>query len=223
MTTHPPRARNSRTTTPHQAAKLLAMFRELKRRQALRLGPFYARRLAALEDALLAARAALFEAQEEGHPPGGGAGGRGAAAAQGESGAAGGAGRDQGGRPALRQEDAPELARRCWQLERDVAEARQLREEEAALLARTVEAMRRVWGELLAARARQGCALTGVQMQLVEAQEEDDTPLQPVRERACLRWRPSRCDCVGLCCWEPRWHPVRRPAASSTICGPLGD
>ncbi|GBF93799.1 hypothetical protein Rsub_06131 [Raphidocelis subcapitata] len=180
------------------AAKLLATYRELKRRQAVRLGPFYARRLAALEDALLAARAALFEAQEEGCGDGGGGGGgggggagsgggaqqaaaeaAGASPARRQSAAAGGGRRDQDGEPASQQDRVLELARRCAQLERDVAEARQLREEEAALLARTVGAMRRTWGELLAVRSRQGCALTDVQMQLVEAREEDDTPLQP--------------------------------------------
>ena len=40
------------------------MYREFKRRQAVGLAPFYARKLAALEDALLAAREALFAAQE---------------------------------------------------------------------------------------------------------------------------------------------------------------
>jgi hypothetical protein len=37
------------------------MYREFKRRQAVRLGAYYGRRLAALEDALLAAREAVFE------------------------------------------------------------------------------------------------------------------------------------------------------------------
>jgi hypothetical protein len=36
------------------------MYRELKRRQAVGLAAFYGRRLAALEDALLAAREAVF-------------------------------------------------------------------------------------------------------------------------------------------------------------------
>eukprot|EP00955_Chlamydomonas_euryale_P007857 83011-Chlamydomonas_euryale.AAC.2 len=43
-----------------QAAKLLAAFREFKRREACGLVPFYSNRLAALEDALLAARERLF-------------------------------------------------------------------------------------------------------------------------------------------------------------------
>jgi hypothetical protein len=62
---------------PNQAAKLLSMFRELKRRQAVGLGPFYGRKLAALEDALLAAREALFAAQdlEKGGGCSGGGGG----------------------------------------------------------------------------------------------------------------------------------------------------
>jgi hypothetical protein len=62
--------------TPRQAAKLLATFRDFKRRQALGLEPFYRRRLAALEDALLAAREAMFASQEgAGRGDGGGGGG----------------------------------------------------------------------------------------------------------------------------------------------------
>lgn len=43
-----------------QAAKLVTMFREVKRRQSVGLSAFYGRKLAALEDALLAAREQLF-------------------------------------------------------------------------------------------------------------------------------------------------------------------
>lgn len=54
-----------------QAARLLALFREFKRREAVGLVPFYAHRLAALEDSLLGARDRLFNmvAAAEAAPP----------------------------------------------------------------------------------------------------------------------------------------------------------
>lgn len=51
-----------------------------------------------------------------------------------------------------------QLAQRCAALEREVSEARQLREEEDALLAGTVAAMGRVWQQMLQVRA---CARSG--------------------------------------------------------------
>jgi hypothetical protein len=47
------------------------MYREFKRRQSVQLGAFYSRKLAALEDALLATREALFALQEDGSGGGG--------------------------------------------------------------------------------------------------------------------------------------------------------
>lgn len=82
-----------------QAAKLLAMYRELKRRQAVGLAPFYTRKLAALEDALLAAREALFAAQE----PGADAGGRGP-----DAGSAGGAEQQQSAAAAPARGQSPQ-------------------------------------------------------------------------------------------------------------------
>ncbi|KAI8465651.1 MAG: hypothetical protein J3K34DRAFT_487137 [Monoraphidium minutum] len=178
----------------HQlAARLLAMYRELKRRQSVGLAPFYARRLAALEDALLAAREALFAAQEAG---GGGGEGAGGGEGGGDGGDAGGAatqrqrrqaeavkgGRDQGagggGEGGDGNAEVLALAARLAALEGEVAEARQLLQEERGLLTATVDAMGRVWGQLLEVRARQGCALTDVRMHLVEVPPDDDTPLQ---------------------------------------------
>ncbi len=46
-----------------QAARLLALFREFKRREAVGLVMFYANRLAALEDSMLGAREKLFALQ----------------------------------------------------------------------------------------------------------------------------------------------------------------
>lgn len=48
-----------------QAARLLAAFKEFKRREAVGLASFYANKLAALEKALLAAREQLFELAEQ--------------------------------------------------------------------------------------------------------------------------------------------------------------
>jgi hypothetical protein len=48
-----------------QAAKLLCSFREYHRRASFGLSAYYGQKLAALEDALLNAREALFSAQQE--------------------------------------------------------------------------------------------------------------------------------------------------------------
>jgi hypothetical protein len=49
-----------------QAAKLLTLFREYKRRAAVGLGQTYSQKLAVLEDVLLDAREVLFDAAEGG-------------------------------------------------------------------------------------------------------------------------------------------------------------
>jgi hypothetical protein len=51
-----------------QAARLLKAFRDFKKREAAGLAPFYASKLAALEDALLASRESLFSAGDGGAP-----------------------------------------------------------------------------------------------------------------------------------------------------------
>lgn len=162
-----------------QAAQLLGTYREFKRRQAVRLASLYGRRQAALEDALLRAREALFAAQEpprKGSSSGSGSGGDGSSSSQ--AGAAASTASTAAAAASSSPEALARLAAACAALERDAAEARQLREEEEVLLAATAEAMRRDWARLVEVRAAQGAALTDVHMRLVRAPAADDTPVQ---------------------------------------------
>jgi hypothetical protein len=73
--------------------------------------------------------------------------------------------------------------------EREVAEVRQLREEEDAALLAALEAMAGLWQQLLDVRERQGGRqLTDVGFSILQLPQEDPTPLQAVSEDlwACL-------------------------------------
>ncbi|KAG2451720.1 hypothetical protein HYH02_003500 [Chlamydomonas schloesseri] len=112
------------------AARLMALFREFKKREAVGLVLFYAARLAALEDSLLGAREKLFALQAT------------EAAA----------------------DDVLDAYALLGKIEREVAELRQLKEEEEALLTRTVRAMERQFEALRAVRQQQGYALTNLEL-----------------------------------------------------------
>lgn len=67
------------------------------------------------------------------------------------------------------------------QAERDVAEVRQLREEEEAHLLAAVEAMSQLWKQLCDVRSRQGgVRLTDLGFSVVQLPREDATPTQAV-------------------------------------------
>eukprot|EP00198_Chlamydomonas_reinhardtii_P008597 XP_001697934.1 predicted protein [Chlamydomonas reinhardtii] len=112
------------------AARLMALFREYKKREAVGLVLFYAGRLAALEDSLLGAREKLFALQAT------------EAAA----------------------DDVLDAYALLGKIEREVAELRQLKEEEEALLTRTVRAMERQFEALRGIRQQQGYALTNLEL-----------------------------------------------------------
>jgi hypothetical protein len=86
----------------------------------------------------------------------------------------------------LLAQQVEELVTATAALEREVAEVRQLREEEDQLLLATLNAMGRVWAELLAARAASGRALTNIQFSVVQLPDQDDVPLQQVGWRGVL-------------------------------------
>ncbi|GFR45894.1 hypothetical protein Agub_g7350 [Astrephomene gubernaculifera] len=115
------------------AARLLALFREFKRREAVGLVMFYANRLAALEDSLLGAREKLFALQAT----------------------------------EAAMDDVLDAYAMLGKIEREVAEMRQLKEEEEALLSRTVHAMERLYGEIQTVRQSQGYALTNLELSVV--------------------------------------------------------
>lgn len=96
-----------------------------------------------------------------------------------------------------------------WQLlaataeaEREVAEVRQLREEEDTLLLGAVQAMSGLWQQLQGVRRVQGgLRLTDVAFQVVQLPAEDDAaPLQAVSmgARCCIHGMGA-CICIGCC------------------------
>ncbi|EFJ49224.1 hypothetical protein VOLCADRAFT_90164 [Volvox carteri f. nagariensis] len=113
-----------------QAARLLAMFRDFKRREAVGLVMFYANKLAALEDSMLGAREKLFTLQ--------------ATEAQ--------------------SDEVLDAYAMLTKIEREVAEMRQLKEEEEALLTRTVRSIEQLYGQIQGLRRQQGFALTNLEL-----------------------------------------------------------
>lgn len=68
--------------------------------------------------------------------------------------------------------------------EREVAEVRQLREEEDAALLAALEAMAGLWQQLVDVREQQGgLRLTHVGFSILQLPQEDPTPLQSVSQR----------------------------------------
>ncbi|GLC45458.1 hypothetical protein PLESTM_001738000 [Pleodorina starrii] len=112
------------------AARLLALFRDFKRREAVGLVSFYASKLAALEDSMLGAREKLFALQAT------------------EAGL----------------DDVLDAYAMLAKIEREVAEMRQLKEEEEALLSSTVRAMEQLYRQIQGLRTTQGYALTNLDL-----------------------------------------------------------
>ncbi|GIL90780.1 hypothetical protein Vretifemale_18510, partial [Volvox reticuliferus] len=112
------------------AARLLALFRDFKRREAVGLVMFYASKLAALEDSMLGAREKLFALQ--------------ATEAQ--------------------IDEVLDAYAMLAKIEREVAEMRQLKEEEEALLNRTVRSMEQLHMQIQGLRRQQGYALTNLEL-----------------------------------------------------------
>lgn len=70
--------------------------------------------------------------------------------------------------------------------EREVAELRQLKEEEESALLSALEAMAGLWQQLVDVRSRQGgLRLTDVGFSIMQLPQEETTPLQAVRR---LMW-----------------------------------
>lgn len=172
-----------------QAAKLLCSFREYHRRAALGLASFYSNKLAALEDGLLNAREKLFSVHEEVQEQG---------------------------------QDAEQLlaaVAAVAQAEREVAEVRQLREEEETHLLGAVEAMSQLWKQLCEVRKQQGgMRLTDLGFSVVQLPRDDATPMQAVS--VCNH--PSTSGCclvVHLWCYDDVVNCCGNSAAKSSHMG----
>lgn len=124
-------------------ARLLAAFREFKRRESIGLVPYYANRLAALEESLLVAREKLFHATD------------------GSDGARGGSA------------EASLLVGKTAQIERDVIETRQLKEDEEVLMWRASNAMQILYSEISQVRDMQGYWATNVELTVLTRPPEE--------------------------------------------------
>ncbi|KAJ9514810.1 hypothetical protein QJQ45_028482, partial [Haematococcus lacustris] len=158
------------------AARLLAMFKEFKRRESVGLATFYANKLAALEESLLAARDHLFQLSEEAAAAEamgpvaaaaiaaqGGAAGISAAAAQ-----AAAEPQSDGLSPALRA-----ALQHTSKVEKEVVETRQLKEEEEVFMRRCVDSMQGLYAAIVAERHSQGFCLTNLELSVQQQAPEE--------------------------------------------------
>uniref|UniRef100_A0A7S3R2T6 C2 domain-containing protein n=1 Tax=Dunaliella tertiolecta TaxID=3047 RepID=A0A7S3R2T6_DUNTE len=138
------------------AARLLAAFREYKRREAVGLAAYYANKLAALEDALLASREHLFALSELAAAAGAG---------QGSS--------EAGHEVATLGATLKEAVAHTAGLEKEVAETRQLKEEEEMHMLNAVYSMQAMYDQMLELRVSQGYWLTGLELRVEQQPPEE--------------------------------------------------
>ncbi|GAX76484.1 hypothetical protein CEUSTIGMA_g3929.t1 [Chlamydomonas eustigma] len=122
------------------AARLLAAFREFKRRESVGLVSYFANKLAALEEALLGSREKLFDASSN---------------------------------DAAEDAELLALYNHTQQIEKEVAETRQLKEEEEVLMWRAANAMQLLYGEIMQLREAQGYWGTNVQLTVLQKPPEE--------------------------------------------------